>query len=92
MNVKLYHGPGCTESNLLPPDTHYCLQGPSAMGNEYPVFLLSTSEPFSASLIDILKDNFGDGDLSEYVDVIQKVIFEIYSTADCRERHTRGFP
>ena len=66
------HGSGCTESNLLPPDTHYCLQGPSAMGNEYPVFLRSTSEPFSASLIDILKDNFGDGDLSEYVDVIQE--------------------
>ena len=42
------------------------------MGNDYPVFLRSTSEPFSASLIDILKDNFGGGDLAQYTEVIQE--------------------
>ncbi len=62
----------CTESNPFSLDLHYCLRGPSAMSNQYPVFLRATSQPFSASLIEILKDNFGDGDLSEYVDVIQE--------------------
>ena len=66
------HGSDCTEDNPLSVDLHYCLQGPTAMGNEYPVFLRSTSQPFSASLVQILKDNFGTGDLAEYVDVIQE--------------------
>ena len=55
-----------------PNNGYYCLRGPSAMGNDYPVFLRSTSEPFSASLIDILKDNFGGGDLAQYTEVIQE--------------------
>ena len=42
------------------------------MTNEYPVYLRSTSQPFSASLLDILKNNFDDGDLLEYVEVIQE--------------------
>ena len=66
------HSTGCTE--VAPPgqDLHYCLRGSSAMNNEYPVYLRSTSQPFSASLLDILKNNFDDGDLLEYVDVIQE--------------------
>ena len=66
------HSTGCTE--VAPPgqDLHYCLRGSSAMTDQYPVYLRSTSQPFSASLLDILKNNFDDGDLLEYVDVIQE--------------------
>ena len=66
------HTTGCTE--VAPPgqDLHYCLRGSSAMTSEYPVYLRSTSQPFSGSLLDILKNNFDDGDLLEYVDVIQE--------------------
>ena len=66
------HSTGCTE--VAPPgqDLHYCLRGSSAMTNQYPVYLRSTSQPFSASLLDILKNNFDDGDLLEYVEVIQE--------------------
>jgi len=66
------HSTGCTE--VAPPgqDLHYCLRGTSAMTNQYPVFLRSTSQPFSGSLLDILKNNFDDGDLLEYVEVIQE--------------------
>ena len=41
------HSTGCTE--VAPPgqDLHYCLRGTSAMTSEYPVFLRSTSQPFS---------------------------------------------
>ena len=66
------HSTGCTE--VAPPgqDLHYCLRGSSAMTSEYPVYLRSTSQPFSASLLDILKNNFDEGDLLEYVEVIQE--------------------
>ena len=66
------HTSGCTE--VAPPgqDLHYCVRGSSAMSNEYPVYLRSTSAPFSGSLLDILKNNFDEGDLLKYVDVIQE--------------------
>ena len=70
--LNYVHGTDCTEDNPFSYDLHYCLQGPTAMSNQYPVFLRSTSQPFSASLVQILKDNFGTGDLAEYVDVIQE--------------------
>ena len=66
------HSTGCTEVAQPGQDLHYCLRGTSAMTSEYPVFLRSTSQPFSGSLLDILKNNFDDGDLLEYVDVIQE--------------------
>ena len=66
------HSTGCTEIALPGQELHYCLRGTSAMTSEYPVFLRSTSQPFSGSLLDILKNNFDDGDLLEYVDVIQE--------------------
>ena len=54
------HTSGCTE--VAPPgqDLHYCVRGSSAMSNEYPVYLRSTSAPFSGSLLDILKNNFDE--------------------------------
>ena len=66
------HSTGCTEVAQPGQDLHYCLRGTSAMTSEYPVFLRSTSQPFSGSLLDILKNNFDDGDLLEYVEVIQE--------------------
>ena len=66
------HSTGCTEVAQPGQDLHYCLRGTSAMTSEYPVFLRSTSQPFSGSLLDLLKNNFDDGDLLEYVEVIQE--------------------
>jgi len=66
------HSSGCTEIAPLGQDLHYCLTGPSAMSEEYPVFIRSTSQPFSASLIDLLKNNIDDENLNEYIDVIQE--------------------
>ncbi len=65
------HSTGCSE---VPQgqQLNYCVQGSSAMSAEYPVYLRSTSQPFSMSLIDILKNNFDDGDLLEYVEVLQE--------------------
>ncbi len=65
------HSSDCLESPQSQ-QRNYCVQGTPAMSAEYPVYLRSTSQPFSMSLIDILKNNFDDGDLLEYVEVLQE--------------------
>ena len=64
------HSTGCTETSNPGVDLHYCVRGPSAMTEEYPVFLRTTSQPFSMRLIDILKENNGDENIAKFLDVI----------------------
>lgn len=64
------HSTGCTETVDPGSVIHYCLEGPSAMNEEYPVFLRTTSQPFSMRLIDILKENNGDENIAKFLDVI----------------------
>ena len=64
------HSTGCAETPDPGVDLHYCVRGPSAMTEEYPVFLRTTSEPFSMRLIDILKENNGDENIAKFLDVI----------------------
>lgn len=66
--------PGCTES--LGAVRHFCVKGPSAMTEEYPVFLRTTSQPFSMRLIDILKENNGDDNIAKFLDVITENDFK----------------
>ena len=65
------HSSDCSEEPQSQ-QRNYCVQGTPAMSAEYPVYLRSTSQPFSMSLIDILKNNFDDGDLLEYVEILQE--------------------
>lgn len=64
------HSTGCSETSAPGVDLHYCVEGPSAMTEEYPVFLRTTSQPFSMRLIDILKENNGDENIEKFLDVI----------------------
>lgn len=64
------HSIGCSETPNPGVDLHYCIEGPSAMTEEYPVFLRTTSQPFSMRLIDILKENNGDENIEKFLDVI----------------------
>ena len=64
------HSTGCSETVDPGFVIHYCLEGPSAMTEEYPVFLRTTSQPFSMRLIDILKENNGDENIAKFLDVI----------------------
>ena len=64
------HSTGCSETASPGVDLHYCVEGPSAMTEEYPVFLRTTSQPFSMRLIDILKENNGDDNIEKFLDVI----------------------
>ena len=60
---------GCTE--VVPPTEplNYCLKGPSAMSYENPIYLRTTSEPFSMRLLDILKENNNQETVGEFLNV-----------------------
>lgn len=49
------HSTGCTEPVAAGVSLYYCLQGAVAMDESYPIYLQTTSQPFSMSLVDILK-------------------------------------
>ena len=52
--LNFSHSAGCTEPVAAGQVLHYCLQGPNAMDETYPVYLQTTSQPFSMRFIDII--------------------------------------
>ena len=48
------HSTGCTEPVAAGQVLHYCLQGPNAMDETHPIYLQTTSQPFSMRFIDII--------------------------------------
>ena len=73
------HSVGCSET-VTPPNTiSYCIQGPSAMGYDHPVYLRSTSNTFELGLLDLIQENLPDSEfeldgetynISDYFEVI----------------------
>jgi hypothetical protein len=73
------HSVGCSET-VTPPNTiSYCIQGPSAMGYDHPIYLRSTSNTFELGLLDLIQENLPDSEfeiddetyfISDYFDVI----------------------
>ena len=64
------HSVGCSET-VTPPNTiSYCIQGPSAMGYNHPIYLRSTSNTFELGLLDIIQENIPDNEFSDYFDEI----------------------
>ena len=49
------HSVGCTEPVAAGQVLNYCLEGAEAMSAAYPIYLQTTSQPFSMNLIDILQ-------------------------------------
>ena len=52
------HSTGCSETVTPPSTISYCIQGPSAMGYNHPIYLRSTSNTFSLTLVDFISDQF----------------------------------
>ena len=50
------HSTGCTEPVAAGQVLHYCLQGPNAMDGSKPIYLQTTSQPFSMRFIDIIME------------------------------------
>ena len=68
--LNFTHSTGCTE--IVPPNKplHYCVEGPKAMSYEHPVYLRTTSQPFSMRLLDIMKENNENEEVAEVLDVL----------------------
>ena len=63
---------GCTEPVAAGQVLHYCLEGPNAMDETYPIYLQTTSQPFSMRFIDIIIAQVDDDD-SKVVDFLENV-------------------
>ena len=65
-----------TQSDCLDQGVNYCTSGIAAMGNEYPVYLTSKSQPFKLGLSDLIGDKLGDlSFLSEVTqDDLEKIV------------------
>ncbi|MBT61366.1 MAG: hypothetical protein CMA63_07450 [Euryarchaeota archaeon] len=55
--INYTHSTGCTEIPDPGKVLNFCLKGPQAMGYANPVYLQTTSQPFSMQLLDVLKEN-----------------------------------
>ena len=66
------HSTGCTEPVAAGQVLHYCLEGPNAMDETYPIYLQTTSQPFSMRFIDIIIAQMDDDD-SKVVDFLENV-------------------
>ena len=66
------HSTGCSEPMAAGQVLHYCLQGPNAMNGDYPIYLQTTSQPFSMRFIDIIIAQMDDEN-SSVVDFLENV-------------------
>ncbi len=65
------HSTGCTEPVGAGQVLYYCLEGSEAMGATYPIYLQTSSEPFSMNLIDILQAYNTNSMIDDFLDGVQ---------------------
>jgi hypothetical protein len=63
------HSVGCSETVTPPQTLTYCVKGPTAMGYDYPIYLHSTSNTFSLTLIDFITDKLPDNIKSNGINI-----------------------
>ena len=66
------HSNGCSEPVAAGQVLHYCLEGANAMNGAYPIYLQTTSQPFSMRFIDIIIAQMDDEN-SSVVDFLENV-------------------
>ena len=66
------HSTGCSEPIAAGQVLHYCLEGTNAMNGDYPIYLQTTSQPFSMRFIDIIIAQMDDEN-SSVVDFLENV-------------------
>ena len=66
------HSTGCSEPIAAGQMLHYCLEGTNAMNGDYPIYLQTTSQPFSMRFIDIIIAQIDDEN-SSVVDFLENV-------------------
>ena len=65
------HSTGCTEPVSAGQVLNYCLEGADAMNERYPIYLQTSSQPFSMNLIDILKEYNTNEKIDDFLDGVQ---------------------
>jgi hypothetical protein len=70
------HSAGCTEPVGAGQVLHYCLEGTEAMSASYPIYLQTTSQPFSMNLIDILQAYNTNDMIDDFLDGVQTADLE----------------
>ena len=66
------HSTGCSETVTPPTTLSYCIQGPSAMGYNHPIYLRSTSNTFNLGLLDIIQENIPETTFSKQINNISE--------------------
>lgn len=66
------HSTGCSETVTPPTTLSYCIQGPSAMGYNHPIYLRSTSNTFNLGLLDIIQENIPETNFSKQINNISE--------------------
>ena len=70
------HSTGCSEVAPAGVELRFCVEGEDAMGTNHPVYLTTTSQPFSMRLLDIISENNDDETLAEFINVLTEDDFE----------------
>jgi hypothetical protein len=70
------HSTGCSEVAPAGVELRFCVEGEEAMGFNHPVYLTTTSQPFSMRLLDIISENNNNEDVAELIDVLTEDDFE----------------
>ena len=64
------HSTGCSEAAPAGVELRFCVEGEDAMGTNHPVYLATTSQPFSMRLLDIISEINDDERVAEVIDVL----------------------
>ena len=70
------HSTGCSEVAPAGVELRFCVEGEDAMGTNHPVYLSTTSQPFSMRLLDIISENNDNETVAEFIDVLTEDDFE----------------
>ena len=64
------HSSGCSETIGAGQILYYCIEGGNAMDGDHPVYLRTTSQPFSMKLLDIIDAYISNPDQQSVLDVV----------------------
>ena len=64
------HTSGCSETAGAGQTLYYCIQGGNAMNGDNPIYLRTTSQPFSMKLLDIIDAYVNDSTKQSVLDVV----------------------
>ena len=74
--LNFSHSTGCSENPEAGVVLHFCVKGSAAMGIDHPVYLTTTSQPFSMRLLDILAENNENEEIASVLEVLSEDDFE----------------